>query len=974
MSLSEADVKLLSDSITKHFPNQHAIDDDFSDECAALSQVFILSDFVCRVAKQFSAQFSAGFYTLINTPNKQQDYYALCKKAAEDSTNELELDTAIRTIRQVQMSLVACADLLELQSIETSMRKVSSLADALIYHTYRWHYHKLAYRYGYPITTEGKKQHLQLMAMGKLGGQELNFSSDIDLIFAYPSVGETNHPRKPIENQVFFIKLAQKLINALDKINQFGQVYRVDMRLRPLGESGPLVIPFSAFENYYQEQGREWERFAMQKMRIINESEEENKAFAQELYAIVKPFVYRKYLDFTAIDSIREMKTLIEKEVRRKQIKQNIKLGKGGIREIEFFVQSLQLIHAGRHPACQQKSLIDALEALKSAAFIDAPDYSRLREHYLSLRKIEQYLQIFDDAQTQTLPQSEINQARLTRLLKKQNYQQCVEEIERIMDDVHTLFKYVIATPDEQDTPAADIQTMYHDLWLLQLVENEQITILSTVLCEAHSRVLINALNNFKEKVNKSSLSENAQRSLARLIPVLLAELCESEQGSFSNKVTGIFKIITTILGRTTYIDLLEQSIDARQRLIQLCEKSTWLATQIAHFPMLLDELLHPSYLSPDTRSLEEVKHTYKADLRQFLLRVSKEDDEAQMDALRQFKHIHQLRIAAADVSDTISINKVSDHLTVLAEVIIEEVVLQAWQHTSGKFGHPKLDSIDESFAIVGYGKLGGYELSYGSDLDIVCLYNAKRDDSTDHSGTRNPISNQQFFVKLVQRISHLCITQTYQGILYEIDLRLRPSGNSGLLISHINSFEEYQQSEAWTWEHQALVRARVIYGNGSIQTAFERIRHQVLCQARDTQKLAKDIYDMREKMRTHLDKTSKHHVDIKQTRGGIVDIEFGVQFLVLLYASEFPALAKWSDNLRILEEVKLAGLYPNDAIDSLKSCFLNLRNIGHKLQLDEKETNELSENLREILSSVEQNSPMFSLVESLKLGNVESV
>ncbi len=941
-----------------------------TDEKTKLIKIFTLSDFVSRIAAQFKEEFSLRFFDLItengiDDPNYDQSRLSFdqrCKYLLENSESESELFNNIRIFRQIEMSMIACADLLALHDIESSMLKVSDLADTIIIHTYQWLYKHLTRRYGEVLGCDGNKQHLQIMAMGKLGGRELNFSSDIDLIFAYPMVGETEHPRKPTEYQVFFTKLAQKLIAALDQINQYGRAYRVDMRLRPLGDSGPLVMPFSAFENYYQEQGREWERFAMQKMRIINDELEENKEYSADLYAIVKPFVYRKYLDFTTVDSIREMKTLIENEVRRKQITYNIKLGKGGIREIEFFVQSLQLIHAGRHTQCQQKPLLKSLQALTAEAFITCETQNQLKVHYLRLREIEQYLQIFNDAQTQTLPDNATDQARLSELMGHASYNACIQEIDEIMHSVHQFFRLVIDNPNHEEDTESQANTVCKELWSLRLSEAEQSTLLKDVFPEAVDPALFTELNTFREKVKKTPISEKGRRSLDKLMPLILTELLEYTGNSFSPRVSGCFKILSTILGRTTYIDLLEETPAVRERLLLLCEKSTWVASQIANFPILLDELLHPSYLIPENLPLEAFKTKCKAELREFLLRVPEDDEEAQMDALRQFKHTQQLRIAAADISGTLAITKVSDHLSMLAEVLLDEVVAQAWRQISHKFGRPNNLYSPGNFAIVGYGKFGGYELSYGSDLDIVCIYDAVRDKTTDGSGTRKPITIQEFYVKLVQRISHLCITQTYQGILYEIDLRLRPAGNSGLLISHIDSFSDYQHSDAWTWEHQALVRSRLVYGSEDLNSAFNAIKRKILTQERNASDLANDILTMRNKMRSHLDKSTEDNIDIKQALGGIVDIEFGVQFLVLLNASKFPQLAKWSDNLRLLDEIQNTELLSEKACNDLREAFLGLRHLGHHMQLAEKSLHEPTQELSFLMQKVIVSSPVFNL------------
>ncbi|MGQ8364693.1 bifunctional [glutamate--ammonia ligase]-adenylyl-L-tyrosine phosphorylase/[glutamate--ammonia-ligase] adenylyltransferase [Glaciecola sp. 1036] len=925
----------------------------------AIYRVLSLSDFVLRTCEQFPALFAPVLFNLLDSKQVDTSHYAAFSDLVDTSTTENELNNHIRQYRQIRMAEIAIADLLQLHSIETSLLQVSKLADHIICSAYYWHYENLAKRYGYPE----RKQHLQIMGMGKLGGQELNFSSDIDLIFAYSFTGETQEGRKPVEHQVFFTKLAQKLIASLDQVNQFGRAYRVDMRLRPMGDSGPLVLPLNAFEHYLQEQGREWERFAMQKMRIINPN-----PFSQELIDIVKPFVYRKYIDFTTIESIREMKLLIEKEVRRKQIENNIKLGKGGIREVEFFAQSQQLIHAGRQPDCQQQSLLVSLKNLSRCQIITDDTAKNLRDDYLFLRLVEQYLQIFNDEQTQTLPEDEKDQQRLAYVLGYPDFTSCVSQIDASMQRIHSIFSDLIDT-SEDNQENEEVDENYIDLWRLDLNLDEQLSLLPDNMQDQSKTLLCEQIHELKDKIHRSIVSPKGEKSLQRLMPQLIQEISvlddqgtpEPEANGVQNCISGVFAILQTVLGRTTYIDLLNETPDVRNRLYLLCRKSPWVAKQIARFPILLDELLHPNYLTPEDLSVDEFKRQLADDLRQILLRIPLEDVESQMDALRQFKHAQQLRIAAADISKTLPINKVSDRLTVLAEVLLSEVVEQAWYQICEKFGRPNLADNQKGLGIIAYGKFGGIELSYGSDLDLVFLYDADRTEKTDDSGNRQPISHQDFYTKLVQRISHLCSTQTYQGILYEIDLRLRPSGNSGLLISHIDSYAEYQQQEAWTWEHQALTRARFICGQPSLEQRFIQVRKQILSQFREPATLKQEILEMREKMRQHLDKSTAEAVDLKQCIGGIVDIEFTVQYIVLLNAHKSPELTQWSDNLRILETANQLGFINDEQMQRLQESYLWLRHKGHRLQLADKKQVQPSTELSKYLNNVRRFSCLFS-------------
>jgi glutamate-ammonia-ligase adenylyltransferase len=964
---------------------------------------FAYSDFIKKVALQYPEAFSValnridGAYKLVSNSGQslnisyyESSYQTLSKQltsfaqtAATPQSLEIQAGAIVRQFRHIKMLEIAFFDIHKLQTIETSLLAVSQLANAIINASYTCLYEALCKRYGVPENN----QPLLIMAMGKLGGNELNFSSDIDLIFSYPEQGETQG-RKCIEHQVFFTRLAQKLINILNQITQDAFAYRVDMRLRPMGESGPLVLPFSAIESYYQEQGRPWERFAMQKMRIVNET-----PYNQSLYNIIRPFVYRKYIDFTTIESIREMKDLIEKEVRRRQISHNIKLGQGGIREVEFFVQSLQLIHAGRYTACQLTSILQSMQALQSAKFIGDVDIQALKTDYLYLRQIEHYLQIFNDEQTQTLPVIDNkhdqtlaykNQARLCTLLGDADYTQSSEKINACMARIHSVFKNIIN--DANKTRSSDIDmdgdnkhslgaqntilvTAIDDIWQLSLNKAEAIEALEKRLNENITETFIDHILKFKKKTARAGVSPRALKSINKLMPLLLSEMIniegEFDDDVFSDQAQGIFDILQTICGRVTYIDLLLEHPEVRHRLQHLCKKSLWVAQQIAQYPILLDELLHPLYLDKNELSLSQWKDRCADQLRQFMLRVDTEDEEQTMDRLREFKHISQLRIAAADISGTLAINQVSDKLTLLAEVVMQQVIDLAWQQIIRLFGQPSLPAEattlenNKQLALVAYGKFGGIELSYGSDLDVVFLHNADLSLNTDTTGSRKQISNQEFYIKLVQRICHICTTKTYNGILYDIDLRLRPSGNAGLLVSHINTFIHYQQSSAWTWEHQALVRSRVIISSPSLALQFDEGRRDILGKIRNPTELKQQVLDMREKMREHLENKQINHVDIKQTKGGIVDVEFMVQYWILANAHQHPEITSWSDNLRLLDALFAINTIDDRQQQNLTNAYLSLRHATHRVQLANRKLarggNKLSKKLVQSFADVQQ-------------------
>jgi glutamate-ammonia-ligase adenylyltransferase len=960
---------------------------------ADIIRAFALSDFISRTAQLYPIAFMRLLPELVS---KQQhdgqsysEYFEQLQSKLMEVTDEAALHAALRQFRHLKMLAIAWRDLLYKADIKHSLLAISHLADVLINSANAWLYTKACERYGEPtpvdvnfthseLNNDGPRwepQELIVIGMGKLGGRELNFSSDIDLIFVYPESGETNHSRKPIDHQSFFTRLAQKLIAALHQTTIDGQVYRVDMRLRPLGESGPLVVSMPAFESYYLEQGREWERFAMQKARIINP----DSGAVRELRSIIIPFVYRKYLDFTTIESLRNMKQLISNEVARRNLSNNIKLGRGGIREVEFFVQSLQMIHAGKVTECQRKSILDSFAALVEHQFLSPKDANELQESYLFLRKVEHYLQAFDDKQTQQLPSEltdHIDHQRLMFLLDND-----IGQVHFHMKRINAHFMLLIEESNEEDNEV--LNQSYSDLWSVSL-DNEEMTALFLTLLTPHiadseqvAEKLSAQLIEFKNKCTKHVIGQKGRNTLSKLIPQLLDEVLayddiqianeeakeevseEAEQKSTKTKSHAnelferIFDILLTIVGRTAYLDLLLENPPVRERLITLSANSHWVAKQIKAFPLLLDELLQPAYLRPDQIDIATWHQEYENELRLQLLRVEPDDVEAQMDALRYFKLTQQLRIAAADISGTLPINNVSDKLTVLAEVLLGHAIDIAWQQMVERYGAPEGYSMqNKGLGVIAYGKLGGIELGYGSDLDIVFVHDIPL--STKTTGEKS-LSCSEFFVKLVQRITHIFTTKTYLNDLYEIDLRLRPSGNSGLLISHIDSFANYQANDAWTWEHQALVRARYVYGHDSLRESFTQIRQQILAKKRDADELRKEVADMREKMRVHLDKSDEHNADLKQTSGGITDLEFLTQYWVLRHANEFSELSKWSDNLRILDSLAEVNVISQEQNETLQEAYLFIRNQLHKLSLGAFGTNNKVPNLDVHMSVIQR-------------------
>lgn len=872
---------------------------------AQLLQLLAASPFIGRCLK-LQPQLLAGFLSgqvSFSAPDWTQPH------------TEAQAMAALRRYRNASLCQCLADDLLRGQPIAQALQRVSQLADQLINLAYQWAWQELTPQWGQPLDAAGRAMPLLILGMGKLGGGELNLSSDIDLIFVYPENGDTSGGRRSTENQQFYTKLGQKIILLLNQTTADGFVYRVDMRLRPFGDSGPLVLSFAAFEDYYQAQGRDWERYAMLKARILNPV----APFAAELQGMLKPFVYRRYIDFSAIESLRRMKQLIEQENRRRNRVDNIKLGAGGIREVEFIIQTLQLIRGGRIPAIQQPSIFAAMQALCQEGLLDAEAEQMLRSDYLLLRRVEHHLQGMDDQQTQTLPADTLCRQRLVLALGAPDWPALQQQINAAMARIHQQFLQVIAQEDNAEPQELLLGRLLWDSEQSAAELAEHLDWLDVTAAE----LLIQQVQQFKADSQKRQVGPRGRELLAKLLPLLLHVVAQEQAGpQVLERVLGVLR---QIVSRTAYLELLFENPPALQQLVRLCGRSGWLAEHLARYPMLLDELIDPEQLYQVATGAD-----YRDRLRQQMLRVPEDDLELVMESLRQYKQAQTLRIAAADITGILPLMKVSDHLTWLAEALVEKVVELAWQQMSEKYGYPAgLDAHSaKAFAVVAYGKLGGLELGYGSDLDLVFLHQC--DSLAATSGERG-IDSRQFYLKLVQRILHLCTTRTASGLLYEVDTRLRPSGNAGLLTVHVDTYGDYLRQDAWTWEHQALVRTRLIYGDPAIAQRFEQIRAEILGKTRDLVALRAEVRDMRQKLREHHGATS---TEVKHKAGGIVDLEFISQFLVLGYAALYPALYQYSDNIRILDAAAEVGLMPLTQAQQLQQAYQQLRGISHRQTL----------------------------------------
>ncbi|MFW1426970.1 bifunctional [glutamate--ammonia ligase]-adenylyl-L-tyrosine phosphorylase/[glutamate--ammonia-ligase] adenylyltransferase [Vibrio parahaemolyticus] len=859
--------------------------------------------------------------TMLSELSRHQAYRTRLAALLAECPDEISGHRVLRQFRNREMVYIAWKDFLHAWTLEESLRHLSQLAEAMIFETYQWQYKICCAEWGTPTNAEGEAQPMLIIGMGKLGGGELNFSSDIDLIFTYPENGETQGARRSIANAQFFTRLGQRIIKALDQQTFDGFCYRVDMRLRPFGESGPLVMSYAALEDYYQEQGRDWERYAMIKARVMGC---EMYPQYQELRKMLRPFVFRRYIDFSAIQSLRRMKSMISSEVRRRGLTNNIKLGAGGIREIEFIAQVFQLIRGGREPSLRNRGLLETLSGIEELALLTPQEVSNLEAAYKYLRQLENLLQAMADKQTQTLPDCDIERLKLATAMQLESWDLLIEQTQQHMNKVHQVFETLIG--DDEEDEGCTIARHFHELWDMANKQDVLELILEQDIQVEEPAIFSKAIINFKADLAKKTLGPRGREVLNRLMPKVFDAVFAHPDAQFG--LPRVLYLLHNICTRTTYLELLDEHPAALVQLVRLCTASPMISEQLSRYPILLDELIDPQQLY-NPIPLD----SYRTELRDFLARIPEDDMEQQMEALRQFKQICILRIAAADIAGVLPVMKVSDHLTYLAEAIVEAVVSQAWLQVSEKYGEPThvKDREGKGFAVIGYGKVGGWELGYNSDLDIVFMHDCPVNVYTDG---KKEIDGRQFYLRLAQRIIHIFSTRTASGILYEVDTRLRPSGASGLLVSPTDAFDDYQHQDAWTWEHQALVRARMIYGDEPLAIAFHNTRHDVLCKPRDEQTLKKEVVEMREKMRDHLGGKKSGRFMIKQDVGGITDIEFLAQYLVLNYSHEKPKLTCWCDNVRIYETLIAQGVMEEDQAMQLIRAYTTMRNEIHHRNL----------------------------------------
>jgi len=835
-----------------------------------------------------------------------------------DGLTQPEAMAVLRRVRNVELARIAWRDLAGWADVEASLADLSILADSAIKAALSFAETELEPRFGRPLDAQGANQPLMTLAMGKLGGRELNYSSDIDLVLLFPEgvvLGGSTEPEQ------YFRRVGQLLIKLLDQVTDDGFVYRVDTRLRPFGSSGPLAVSVPALESYLVRHGRDWERYAYVKARLVTGECHEHE-LADE---ILTPFVYRRYVDYGVFDALRHMKSLIDEEVARRDMAENIKLGPGGIREIEFIVQAFQLVRGGQNPSLRERSLLRALPALGLARHISEAAVEELSDAYRFLRTLENRLQAMNDRQVHDLPRDTESRETLAYSMGFAGWGGLYEALSRQRQFVEARFARLAPGGRESSADLADYQfweaswergDLSDDLAASGMVEAETV---------AHELEALRSgpVYSRMDEISRQRLSE----AVSRIILLL------NEQAHPAHVLQRVTPVLRAVGRRSAYLALLNENPLALKRLLKLADESEFAVRQVAEHPVLLDELLDSRVFEnpPSRRELAEA-------LQQTMSSSATDDVESRLEGIRLFQRAALFRIAVADRLGDLPLMRVSDRLTDTAELILKFALRTAWSELAEKFGEPLCGEGSgvrtAGFAIIGYGKLGGLELGYGSDLDLVFLH----DSTGQHQETKGPkkIENGVFFARLAQRLIHFLSIQTTSGQLYEVDTRLRPSGRSGLMVASMESFRRYQREKAWVWEHQALLRSRSVAGAPEVREAFERDRIEVLIQHVNRENLKQEVKDMRQRMRDELSASKAEEFDLKQDPGGLSDIEFLVDYWVLANAPQFPALVEFPDKIRQLEVLESTGLVTAERCARMKSIYLALRERVHELALNE--------------------------------------
>jgi glutamate-ammonia-ligase adenylyltransferase len=828
----------------------------------------------------------------------------LCDFLAQEAPgSEESLKRALRRLRQRVMATLIVRDIAGVAPLSEVVESMTQLADVTTNFALDFVHRQLSELFGEPLDSRGQPQRLLVIGMGKLGGRELNVSSDVDYIFVYPEEGQTSGRRR-IDNYDFFLRLGKRLIGALGEPTGDGQVFRVDMRLRPNGDSGALVGSLGSLENYFITQGREWERYAWIKARVMNEGVNLQPEWVDGLQEICRPFVFRKYLDFGAINAMRELHAQIRREVARKDMAEHIKLGPGGIREIEFIAQVFQLIRGGREPALQARPTLQILALLAERRLLPADSERELAVAYEFLRRLEHRLQYVNDAQTHRLPTGDDERLQIARSLGFADWSALLTVLDTHRSAVGRHFEQVFSDPEEGRHPLAA-------LWDGPVGGDDPLERLST-LGFRQPQAMLERLQGFRQSSRYLQLPASNRERLDALGPRLIDAAAATPMPDATWQ-RGL-DFLATISRRGAYLALLQQYPQVLMKLAELIGSSSWAADYLTRHPILLDELLD-SRIFDVAIDWQDFQQGLQARLAQH-----RDDTEREMDILRETHHAQVFHFLAQDMAGMHSVEHLADRLSELADIMVQTTMDLCWQKLRQRHPHPERSPC---FAVIAYGKLGGKELGFASDLDLVYLH----DDPEPGAG--------ELYARLGQRMSTWMSTQTSAGTLFEVDLRLRPNGDAGMLVCPIQAFRDYQLQHAWVWEHQALTRARFCAGDPAVGEQFEAIRVEILRRPRDLNRLREEVLSMRKRMLDQHASRSEEDFDIKHDRGGLIDVEFIVQYLILGHAHAHPRLCGNLGNLALLGMAAELGLIPGDLAAGTRSAYRDFRRMQHALRLN---------------------------------------
>jgi len=814
---------------------------------------------------------------------------------AADGNDEAAFHASLRALRRYAMVHGIFRDINGLAPLAEVVATVSSLADVTVAAAQRFHTRALAQKFGIEAVNNENAQ-LLVVGMGKLGGGELNVSSDIDLIFVHAEDGDANAHKSWHE---FHTELGKRVIRALDQVDENGFVFRVDMRLRPFGASGPLVSSLSSLENYFISQARPWERYAWLKGRALTGG----ACTISALDALVKPFVYRRYNDYAAIEEIRELHSQIRADATKRNRLDDIKVGVGGIREVEFVAQLFQLVRGGRDTSLQTRSTRKALTQLATSKILTPERVEVLQSAYVFLRNLEHRLQYLDDQQTQVLPTGEEDRQRIAEAMGFADWELFFAALNAHRDQVTQEFEALFAGATQSAKP--EIAPATGGNGLAPHVRNIAGQVSAELAAAIGTRI-----DAWLTSSRTQTLSAKARARMEALIPFAL--IAALKHDPTEKTFFRLFDLIEAIDKRETYLALLVEYPQVLDRVARLAANSAWAADFVRRHPILLDELIAP----PTTAAVIDWRSERRS--LQTACDAAAGDVEKQYELLRHAKQVATLKLNIADIEGRLGVMALSDELSLLADMLLDVALVLAWRALNAKDNLTGHWQPPTGFAVIGYGKLGSKELGYASDLDLVFLFNPEAGIEAERCA------------KLAQRLNSWLNTMTAGGILYETDLRLRPDGAAGLLVSSLDAFHDYQLKRAWTWEHQALTRARFCAGDAALAAPFEDIRRTVLSQPRDKEKLRGEIVEMRDKMRAEK-KDRADTLDLKHTRGGIVDVEFIVQYLILAYSNEHPEFLGNLGNFALLTRAAALGIIDEDLAAQTGKAYLAYRERQHR-------------------------------------------